>query len=114
MDPSGPDHDAMEVLHEQYFGEHMHEATEIRNLPSILGDSKRFLDIGSSLGQYAYFAGRSITDGDIYCVEPDPTKVEVLTRQLGAWEGETGNRYHLLSLALSDESGTIPFYVPKD
>ena len=104
----------LKQLEEQYFGEHKHEAREIERLPSILGEVKCFVDVGSSLGQYAYFAGEVLKDADIYCIEPDPLKAKRLRELVGKWALDSNNRYHVVEKALSDAPGRSRFYFPKD
>jgi FkbM family methyltransferase len=104
----------MLIMEARYFGEHKDEANEISRLPSIIGDCRSFLDIGSSLGQYAYYAGQYMTSSNIYLVEPDPLKVEALRDKLNEWARQTGNRYYLLECALSDKTENLDLYVPSD
>jgi FkbM family methyltransferase len=109
--------DAKEVygrLEERYFGDGMHERGEIEKLPSILKGVSTFVDVGSSLGQYVYFAGKILSNATFYCIEPDEFKVKRLRELTAKWQDETGNCYHIINKATSDKDGKIRFLVPSD
>jgi FkbM family methyltransferase len=66
-----------------------------------------FLDIGSNIGLYAFYASRFVGDtGAVYAFDPDPVAVESLTRSSSI----NGNRVRVCPVALSDEPGELPFY----
>lgn len=73
-------------LERQYFSEEMQEKDEIELLPKILQGVKTFVDVGASLGQYAYFSGKIIKGGRIVCVEADPVRYERLNQMAHEWQ----------------------------
>lgn len=99
------------LLEEQYFGENMHERDEIELLPSFLDGVRTFVDVGASLGQYAYFAGRTIKGGHIVCIEADPVRVERLRELAATWEKDSGNRYEVIHAAAADQPGRMEFHL---
>ena len=98
----------------QYFGDDMHEKAEIDNLPKILKGVKVFIDVGGSLGQYTYFAGKFLNNADLYCIEPDSFKVKKLSELAKLWKNNTKNNYHVINKAVSDNNGIIKFYTLSD
>ena len=103
-----------EKMEARYFGENMDEGVEITRLPSILGGIRTFVDVGASLGQYSYFAGRALKDATLYCLEADPGKAKYLESLTERWSKEQGNQYIVVNKAVSDEGGETSFYIPKD
>ena len=101
-------------LESQYFGEEMHEKAEIERLPELLTEVQVFIDVGASLGQYAYFANRILENAEIYCIEPDPFKVKRLQELVNCWQKASSNRFYVIPMAVSDRRGTETFYVPTD
>lgn len=99
-------------LENQYFGPEMHEKEEIEQLPKLLNGVRIFVDVGSSLGQYTYFANQILSNAEIYCIEPDPFKVKRLRELAKEWEAMGSNRIHVIPKALSDAPGTLRFFVP--
>jgi FkbM family methyltransferase len=101
-------------LEEQYFGEDMHEKAEILRLPSVLNGVTTFVDVGSSLGQYAYFASKTLRNAHLYCIEADPFKVIRLMELTSKWQVDTDNYFHVINKAVADTSGKISIFVPAD
>lgn len=99
-------------LEARYFGEKMDERAEIQRLPELLRDVRSFVDIGSSLGQYAYFADKILADSDIFCIEPDPFKVRRLRELVADWQKTSTNRLHVIDKAVSDTMGSHTFFAP--
>lgn len=98
----------------QYFSDDMHEKAEIENLPKILEGVKVFVDVGGSLGQYTYFAGKILKNANLYCFEPDSFKFKKLSELAKLWKKNSKNNYHVINKAVSDNNGKIMFYTPSD
>lgn len=101
----------VEAMERQYFGDEMHEQEEIALLPSLLDGVQVFVDVGASLGQYAYFAGQSLKEATIICVEADPVRHKRLKELARTWQEEGTNTYKVVHAAAADVSGEKPFYV---
>lgn len=101
-------------LEARYFGEKMDERAEIERLSDLLRGVRCFVDIGSSLGQYSYYADRILSNGDIYCIEPDPFKVKRLRELVAEWQKKSNNRLHVIEKAVSDKMGTGMFFTPEN
>ena len=102
------------VLEEQYFGESMHEHDEIELLPSLLAGVRTFVDVGASLGQYAYFAGRTMRGGRIVCIEADPLRYRRLKELAAEWQRATDNCYDVIHAAAADRSGRMDFFTTDE
>lgn len=98
------------ILNEAYFSEEKHEKEIIDDLPSLLEGTKIFVDIGASLGQYAFFANKHIQKGQIFSIEPDPIRFEELERNCRKWESLNNNKVIALKAAVSDEDGEVTFF----
>ncbi len=99
------------VMEQQYFGDEIHEQEEIALLPSLLTGVKLFVDVGASLGQYAYYTGQSLNQSRIICVEADPVRYKRLSELANKWQREGTNTYQIVHAAAADVSGEMPFYV---
>ena len=100
------------TLEAQYFGPQMDERDEIDLLPTLLRDSKIFVDVGASLGQYAHFAGKLIKGGRIVAVEADPLRYARLKELAETWQRDSdGNRYEVIHAAAADKPGRMDFFV---
>lgn len=102
--------DIYEVLDRAYFSQDMHESKEIAQLPIILGKAKVFLDIGASLGQYTYFANKTMRNATIIAVEADPIRFKRLKENCQKWEQESGNTVTAIHAAVSESCGEMSFY----
>lgn len=98
------------ILNEAYFSEEKHEKEIIDDLPSLLEGVKIFVDIGASLGQYAFFVNKYIQQGQIFSIEPDPIRFEELERNCRKWESLNNNKVIALKAAVSDEDGVVTFF----
>jgi FkbM family methyltransferase len=107
-------HQPLAVLEEYYFGPNKHEAAEIARLPELVEGVRCFVDVGASLGQYSYFAAKSLKDAKFYCVEADPFKVKRLRELTAKWQQETGNHFQVIEKAASDSKEILTFFVPGD
>ena len=101
-------------MEERYFGSEMHEAGEIRRLPSVLDGVNVFVDVGASLGQYSYFAGKALTNATIYCIEADPGKAKHLEHLTEGWSAEQANTFVVVNKGCSDTNEELEFFLPKD
>jgi FkbM family methyltransferase len=101
-------------LERQYFSEEMQEKDEIELLPKILQGVKTFVDVGASLGQYAYFSGKIIKGGRIVCVEADPVRYERLNQMAHEWQKTSENTYEVINAAASDKEGRTTFFVTDE
>ena len=100
------------ILNKCYFSENMHEKEIIDDLPSLLQGVNSFVDIGSSLGQYVFFANKYIKNGTIFAIEPDPIRYEELERNCKKWETQFMNNNKLIAIngAVAEEDCEITFY----
>lgn len=105
--------EAFQKLEDQYFGGNMHESAEIARLPEILTDVRCFVDVGASLGQYAYFASKTLKGARLLCIEADPYKAKRLRELTERWAEETGNQFEVIERAASDRSETLTFFIPE-
>jgi len=105
-------HDALyRELESQYFGDEMHEREEIELLPSLLRGARIFADVGASLGQYAFFAGETMLNGRIVCIEADPLRYTRLCKLASEWQENSSNRYDVIHAAAADTPGQTEFFV---
>jgi FkbM family methyltransferase len=98
-------------LEKQYFSGDMQEQAEIALLPEILQDVSLFVDVGASIGQYSFHAGKILQGSRIVAIEADPVRYEKLSELATEWQTSSGNRYEVLHAAASNETGEITFYV---
>ena len=102
--------DGYTILETQYFGEDIHEKDEIENLPSVLADTKLFVDVGASLGQYTFYANKVLRGAKIIAVEADPLRFTRLKELCSTWTTESSNQIVAVHGAVSDVDGEISFY----
>ena len=105
--------EAFKTLEEQYFGAHKTESAEIARLPAILHGVRVFVDVGASLGQYSYYASKTLKNAHFYCVEADPFKAKRLRELTQQWAQEDGNEFEVVEKAASDQAGTLTFFIPQ-
>jgi FkbM family methyltransferase len=98
------------VMEEQYFGVNMQEKDEIESLPELLRNVRTFVDVGASLGQYAFFANRILMDSRIYCIEADPVRVSRLKELASAWEERSSNTIAVINAAAAETNGKLSFF----
>jgi FkbM family methyltransferase len=101
-------------LERQYFSDEMQEKDEIELLPKLLEGVTTFVDVGASLGQYAYFSGKIMTGGRILCVEADPVRFERLNQMAREWQKTSENTYEVINAAASDKIGRTTFFVTDE
>lgn len=70
-----------------------------------------FADIGASLGQYTKLAAEVIKSGNIYSVEADPLRYEVLKASSVKWAELGSNSISVLNKAVTSKSGMLSFHV---
>ena len=107
-----PTPSVFEELENNYFGPNRHESAEIENLPKILGGVTCFVDVGASLGQYSYFAAKTLSKAQFYCIEADPYKASRLRELIQEWSAETDNQFEVIEKAASDKTEELTFFVP--
>jgi FkbM family methyltransferase len=98
------------TLEEQYFGENMHEKEEIECLPELLKGVSVFVDVGSSLGQYSFFANRILKNGRIFCIEADSIRVQRLKELASEWEKLSNNKITVIHAAAAETNGKVTFF----
>lgn len=79
-------------------------------MPSILEGVKIFVDIGASLGQYAFFVNKYIQKGQIFSIEPDPIRFEELERNCRKWKSLNNNKVIALKASVLDKDGEVIFF----
>jgi len=99
-----------EILEKEYFGENIHESQEIATLQELIKGIKVFVDVGASLGQYTYYANKTIKNGVIYAIEADPVRYKRLLELSKIWESESTNKINVIHAAVSDRIGEIKFF----
>lgn len=99
-----------EILNKAYFSDNPDEKEVLDNLPKVLRSVKTFVDIGASLGQYAFYANKYIQSGHIIAIEPDPIRFLELERNCHDWESLSSNKVEALHAAMADKDGKISFY----
>jgi FkbM family methyltransferase len=80
-----------------------------RVLFALAKDSEDILDLGSYLGYYTLTAAKANPEARIYSVEPFPLSVDYQKKMISL---NGLRRVTVCDVALSDEDGTLPFYVP--
>jgi FkbM family methyltransferase len=98
-------------LEKQYFSEDMQEQAEIALLPKLLQGVQLFVDVGASIGQYSYHAGKNLRKSKIVAIEADPVRYTKLRDLTSIWQTSSDNSYEVLHAAVSNETGMISFYV---
>ena len=98
------------ILNEAYFSDSAHEKEVLDNLEEVLHSVKTFVDVGASLGQYTYHVNKSIKNGHLIAIEPDPLRFPQLEENCRKWESESNNKIYALKAAISDKDGTIGFF----
>jgi len=98
------------ALEKQYFSEDMQEKDEIELLPGMLAGVQLFVDVGASIGQYSYFAGKFLKNARIVAIEADPLRYEKLCELAKEWQNATGNTYEVIHAAASDQAGNATFF----
>lgn len=86
-----------------YFGEDALDKEEFDRLADLLQGIDRFIDVGASHGVYTYHASRILEGADIFAIEADPDRFEVLKKNISKWAADTSNRIHPVHAAASDE-----------
>jgi FkbM family methyltransferase len=99
-----------QVLEQQYFGTNMQERLEIDHLPQILHDVSLFVDVGASLGQYTFFANKSLKGARIVAIEADVFRYQHLTEAAANWEKLSSNQIQVIHAAATDKPGKVEFY----
>lgn len=92
-----------------YSGPAAQERDEIEGLPSLLVGKLTFVDVGASFGQYARCANDIIRSGHIIAIEADPPGTVIYVRPAKSWP--PNNTVETIHAAISDVTGTIPFFV---
>jgi FkbM family methyltransferase len=110
-EPKMKKNDLYKELEKQYFSDDMQEQAEIALLPKLLQGVSLFVDVGASIGQYSYHAGRILNDSRIVAIEADPVRYDKLKDLASQWQVLLGNHYEVHHAAVSNETGNIDFYV---
>ena len=99
-----------QVLEQQYFGTNMQERLEIDHLPQILHNVSLFVDVGASLGQYTFFANKSLKGARIVAIEADVFRYQHLSEAAANWEKLSSNQIQVIHAAATDKPGKVEFY----
>ena len=100
------------ILEEAYFGENSDESAEIENLNLILpSNSKLFVDVGASLGQYTKRANEIMKNGHIIAIEADPIRFKRLKQLSERWAKDSTNIIEVIHAAATNMSGLIDFFI---
>ncbi len=105
------DKEKLSVLEKQYLGPDMHEQKEIVLFPKLLKDVRLFVDVGASLGPYAYVANKHLKGGKIVCLEPDPLRFKRLSELSTEWQNTSTNKIEVVHAAVADKKGRLDFYM---
>lgn len=100
-----------EALDRAYFSAEPHEKDLIDRLPRIMQSARVFVDVGASLGQYAFHANRHIHHGLIIAVEADPLRFDRLRTNCAGWASLSNNEIRTVHAAASDVDGRVQFHV---
>ncbi len=92
-----------DYLAKTYFSENAFDKGEFERFSKLVNGVKRFIDVGASHGVYTYHANRLLHDADIYCIEADPERYEILLENTAKWSQSSTNRIHCIAAAASDE-----------
>jgi FkbM family methyltransferase len=100
------------VVEEQINGD-FRERAEVDYLPKLLADCDRFIDVGANIGQYMFFANRSLKNAEIIGIEANPYLISTLRAvcQRAATEAPRGNRFEVIHCAVSNSNSPIQFSV---
>jgi FkbM family methyltransferase len=93
------------------------ELAEILQLSRILGDCKSFVDVGASLGPYTWAANLLLKGAEITAIEANPVLCRHLKEQwqdIKANGPDNSNNLNVINSALSDEIGTLDFYINRE
>ncbi len=101
----------IQTLNNAYFSEECHEKEILEQLPELLVDTKVFVDIGASLGQYTFHANKNMRQGRIFAIEPDPIRHQELANNCRQWEAKYTNKIIPIHAAACDKDGKTRFYV---
>lgn len=104
---------ALDTLNRAYFSEHPDEEAVLDSLPGLLEGCRHFVDIGASLGQYAFHASQIMHGGRIDAFEPDPTRFAALRENVAKWARDTGAAISAHHLAVGRSAGTVAFYTTQ-
>lgn len=91
----------LQILNDAYFSKNMQDKKIMAHLPELLSNVKLFVDIGASLGQYTFLANKTMTNGKIYAIEPDPLRFEKLLLDCKKWESSSTNEIKCIHAAAS-------------
>lgn len=108
---SKEDKEKLDVLEKLYLGPGMREQKEIALFPNLLQNVSLFVDIGASLGPYAYVANKHLKNGRIVCLEPDQLRFLRLSELSTKWQKASTNEIEVVHAAASDKKGKIDFYM---
>lgn len=101
-----------QILEKAYFGETPDENKEIEDLNLILPpESKLFIDVGASLGQYTKRANEIMKDGHIIAIEADPIRFKRLLQLSKEWGKNSTNTIEAINGAITSISGIIDFFI---
>jgi len=103
-----------EEIEGQYFGANSQEQGEMADLPSLLEGVQCFVDVGASLGQYAYHANRILEHARIVCFEADPARFTRLCELIEQWQSTSTNAIEAVHAAVADTVGPATFYMTDE
>lgn len=101
-------------LEKQYFSDEMQEQEEIELLPGLLHGVSLFVDVGASIGQYTYFAGKILNNARIIAIEADPVRFDKLKELTEQWSKGASNSYEVIHAAASDTDGIVKFFITNE
>lgn len=102
------------VLNEDYFGRASDEGHVFGQIEVLVRESRHFVDIGASLGQYTRFACRVMKPGSqVTAFEADPIRFEELQRNCVNWGRGLGVSLRPRFGALTDREGPVRFHTTR-
>lgn len=92
-----------EYLAWTYFAEDAFDRAEFARLRETLSGVTRFIDVGASHGVYTFHANQILDGAEIFAIEADPERFQVLSANVAKWSEGSTNTIHCINAAASDE-----------
>lgn len=112
-DAAGNSANAISALIDGQFRDDAREAKELAFLPKILEGCDRFIDVGANIGQYMFYANRSLSRAEILGIEANPHLLPVIRESCrrAQQDIERYNNFVVECCAITNDSNLVDFYV---